>query len=191
VISFGHGVALGPIEPQHLELMRSWRNNYAVFEWCRQFDVISPQAQQAWFEKISADPTIRMYLVWPEKGEKPVGVCGLTSIDTVNRRAEFSLYIAPDCRGNGYGEMALRTLVSHGFSSFGLYNIWGESFDGNPAMSLFLRVGFKKEGTRRAFYFRKGQYIDAHLVSLLGPEWWTDEKFKKAQKAWLPAQQSL
>lgn len=100
-----------------------------------------------------------------------VGVCGLTSIDLHNRRAEFSLYIAPALHGQGFGRKGLELLLTHGFKNLGLNVIWGEVFDGNPAAKLFRRLGFVKEGTRREFYFRDGKFIDAHIVSLTAGEW--------------------
>ena len=98
---------------------------------------------------------------------KLIGVCGLTSIDWVNRRAEFSLYIGPEHGKKGYGESALRKLLRIGFDVLNLNCIWGESFHGNPAIEMFKRIGFKYEGDRREFYFRNGSYINASLWSLL------------------------
>jgi hypothetical protein len=100
-----------------------------------------------------------------------VGVCGLTSIDWVNRRAEFSLYIDPDRQKDGLGKAALQTLLHHGFMTLGLNCIWGETFDLNPAAKLFEGLGFIKEGSRRDFYYRDGRFIDAHLYSLLRRHW--------------------
>lgn len=100
-----------------------------------------------------------------------VGVCGLTSIDWINRRAEFSLYLGPEHQGQGLGEAALRALCAHGFNVLNLNCIWGEAFDGNPAIKMFERVGFKEEGRRRQFYYREGKYIDAVLFSLLRSEY--------------------
>jgi RimJ/RimL family protein N-acetyltransferase len=99
-----------------------------------------------------------------------VGVCGLTNMDLINRRAEFSLYVADPGQGKGYGEAALRALIAKGFNTYGLNCIWGEVFEGNPAIAMFERVGFKPEGRRREFYFREGRFIDAILISLLRSE---------------------
>lgn len=109
-----------------------------------------------------------MYEVWHDDGL--YGVAGLTSIDWVNRRAEFSLYINPDCQSKGFGEAALRHLLKHGFEVLNLNLIWGESFDGNPAMRLFSRVGMRPMGVRRQFYFRDGKYLDAYLWDITKAE---------------------
>lgn len=178
MIDFGYGVQLGTLEKEELPLYRSWRNHYSVWKWCRQNDLISASDHATWFERIHADPAIRMYTIRGKieqqegKGyDGPVGVAGFTSIDDINRRAEFSLYIAPTFHGNGFGKRGLKTLIQHGFLNLGLNSIWGESFDGNPAMKIFEDVGFVKEGLRRQFYYRSGKFIDAHLYGLLRKDW--------------------
>jgi len=118
---------------------------------------------------------VKMFLIMAPVGEidhvEAVGVCGLTNIDQVNQSAEFSLYIDPAMHRKGYGKAALTTLLKVGFEHLNLNHIWGETFDGNPAMGMFASLGMKKEGTRRQFYYRDGKHIDCHLVSILRDEW--------------------
>lgn len=175
MIDHGYGVSLGPIDRSHNEKLRTWRNHYSIWKWCRQNDVISDADQLRWFDEQSKDPSIRMYLINDDMENRPVGVCGLTSVDLINRRAEFSLYIGKEFHGQGYGKKALKTLLAHGFKTIGLNGIWGETFDGNPAAAMFEELGFMKEGTRRDHYFREGRFIDAHLYSILRSDW--DRKF--------------
>jgi RimJ/RimL family protein N-acetyltransferase len=160
-------------------MIRAWRNDYKVWRWCRQNDFISDIEQVRWFERQAADPSIKMYKIvvkfenLAEDKSKivTVGVCGLTSIDYINRRGEFSLYIAPAFQGNNFGRQALCCLLTHGFLNLGMHSIYGETFDGNPAIKMFESLGFRKEGTRREFYFRDGGFIDAHLYSMTEGEW--------------------
>lgn len=149
---------------------RYWRNDEAIQRWCRQYTVISEPSQKRWLERIEVDDSIKMFGVVEKGTRADVGTCGLTSIDRVNQRAEFSLYIAPEYQRKGYGLEALRTLVHHGFYAFNLVRIWGEVFDGNLAIEMFKKVGFQKEGTLRSSYFREGRFIDSHIVSLLRGE---------------------
>jgi RimJ/RimL family protein N-acetyltransferase len=180
VIDFGHGVTLSTITPYDDDTLRAWRNDYRVWKWCRQNDLITHQQQAEWFERQHKDPTIKMYLV-SNMDAQDVGVAGLTSIDMLNRRAEFSLYIEPSSRGKGHGVSALKTLVSHGMSNLGLNSIWGESFDGNPAMEAFCSLGFIREGVKREAYFRAGRFVDATLFSILFSEWQENPQYNKAQ----------
>lgn len=169
-----------PFDSTDINLARNWRNDYRIWKWCRQNDLISDQDQANWFNRQSSDPTIRMYKLAmiceneeKQKVMQMIGVCGLTSIDMTNRRAEFSLYVGPEYWGNGFGEYGLSCLLHHGFENLGLYQIWGEVFDGNPAMKIFEKLGFKLDGTRRNFYYRNGEFINTHLISLLREEWKT------------------
>lgn len=155
---------LRPVRSLDLKLLRSWRNNDKIRNWCRQVGWISEIDQEAWYKRQNDDPTIKMFVI-EDKGAR--GVCGLTDIDLINRRAEFSLYIGPEAQGRGFAKEALRQLFDFGFKELGLHVIWGETFDGNPASKLFEKIGMKKEGTRRGFYFKNGKHIDAHLYSIL------------------------
>jgi RimJ/RimL family protein N-acetyltransferase len=175
MIDFKYGIALGPIDRAQKDRMRAWRNDPRIWIWCRQNDLISDMDQDRWMEHQSLDPSIRMYSVMaptPAAGELSFcGVAGLTSIDPGNRRAEFSLYIAPQMHQKGLGRKALQTLLAHGFLNLGLHVIWGESFADNPAMKLFRGLGFREEGIRKDFYFKQGRFIDAHLISMTEDEW--------------------
>lgn len=169
MIDFDLGVALDTINKDDLPLLRGWRNQRSIWRWCRQFDLITEHDQEHWHEATSRDRSVRLYKIM--LGQLPVGVCGLSSIDPVNRRAEFSIYISPDYQKSGHATAALKTLLSHGFRNLNLHLIWGESFDGNPAQIIFERLGMTRDGRRRDFYFRNGQFIDAHLFSITEREW--------------------
>lgn len=169
MIDFGQGVTLAALDTEHLPKLRRWRNDPRVWKWCRQMTPISDQDQRDWFDRQSKNATIQMYTVTVENDV--VGVCGFTSIDLVNRRAEFSVYINPDKFGLGLGTRTLKTLFRHGFEQWGFNVIWGETFQGNEAAGLFKKLGMTNEGTRRDFYFRNGKFIGADLYSIRASEW--------------------
>ena len=122
-----------------------------------------------WLANIEVDKSIKMFGIYKE-GEQAVGVCGLTSINHINRTAEFSLYIAPEHQQQGYGKEALETLLAHGFWAFNLNRIWGETFDENPAAEMFINLGMLPEGVLRESYYRDGKYIDSTIYSILAKE---------------------
>lgn len=158
-------IKLDTIDEHDSETLRKWRNSPAIFTWCRQNDLLTESKHSAWMANFPKDERIKMYLI-RDQDSKPIGVCGLTDIDLINQRAEFSLYIGPEFHGHGYGKQALQLLCHHGFNAYPLNVIWGESFSGNQAMKTFEEIGFKKEGVRRDFYFREGKHIDAVLFSI-------------------------
>lgn len=182
MIDHGFGVQLDTINPEDVMRMRGWRNNAKIRKWCRQYDLISYRDQENWYDELSSRSDVRMYAI--RMRNLLIGVCGLTDIDLINRRAEFSCYVAPEHQCKGHAKRALRTLFSHGFMALGLNGIWGETFDGNPAAKLFECLGMTKEGSRRDYYFRDGHFIDAHLYSLLRSDWDTLLSAWQADSGW-------
>jgi RimJ/RimL family protein N-acetyltransferase len=135
--------------------------------------LISQAHHNSWLRKIEAAPTIKMFgvYVYSKEFQGEVGVAGFTSINRANSSAEFSLYIAPDFQGKGYGRKALALLVAHGFVDFGFRRIWGEVFEDNPAMKMFEKIGFVHDGTLRSSYWKEGGWIDSHMISMIDEEW--------------------
>lgn len=167
-------IYLDTIDIEDMKKLRKWRNHPDIYQWCRQHSLINEIKHGNWYEWQATEPSVEMLIIRTATGD-PVGVCGLTSIDHLHRRAEFSLYIAAHRQGKGYGYNGLRMLIDHGFRDLNLNIIWGETFEGNPAMSMFERIGFVYEGTRRQFYFKNGVYLDAHLVSITKEEFYDRE----------------
>lgn len=170
MIDFGLGVTLRSLEPEHNVQAREWRNDIKIWSWCRQNTLISKLEQEKWYQSLLGNASIKMFSIY-DAGENFVGVCGYTSIDSFNRRAEFSLYIAPKYQKKGNAKAALVTLFSHGFLDLGFNCIWGETFADNPAFDMFMKLGMTLEGLRRQFYFKGGKFIDCHIVSILRDEW--------------------
>lgn len=167
-------LSLAALDSTDCVVIRAWRNDYQIWRWCRQSDFISDVEQAAWFERQVKDPSIKMYKVTRQHGGGliTVGVCGFTSINMLSRHAEFSLYIAPEFQGKGYGRTALALLLMHGFTNLGFNMIWGEVIAGNPALNIFAAMGFKSDGLRRQFYWKDGAVHDAHLISMTVREYY-------------------
>lgn len=158
------------------------RNDPKVYKWCRQNAPLHWGRHLDWYTWQSQDSSVSMFTI--EVGSGFAGVCGLTDIDMVNRRAEFSLYIAPKKQKAGLGQEALCQLLEYGFNDLGLNRIWGEVYDGNDkALHIFKKLGFLQEGVRREFYFRDGRHIDAHLISINRAGYYMSRNLKEAGKA--------
>lgn len=168
MIDYGYGVRLRRLDGEDTFTIFDARNDPKVYHWCRQYGPLHIGAHAKWLDWQVSDPKTEMFGIEAVLDGKVVlvGVCGLTDVDMVNGRAEFSLYIIPKYNLRGYGSQALSSLLEWGFNAKRLNRIWGEVFDGNPALNMFLSLGFEKEGVRREFYFRNGHYVDAHLISI-------------------------
>jgi len=179
MIDHGFGVKLIKLDhKKHFHKTLEWRNKYKIWKWCRQNDLLTEIDHASWFERLDHDKSIKMYGII-NGHDVLVGVCGLTDIDRINQRAEFSLYIGPEHQKKGFGKAALKTLLCHGFLAQNMNLIWGETFDKNPALEMFFEIGMLLDGVRREFYFNDGCFIDANLVSI------TKEEFQENLQLWM------
>lgn len=77
--------------------------------------------------------------------------------------------------GQGYATEALQKIISSAFASqlpFGeLYRIQGDTMLGNSASeSVLIKLGFRKEGIRRASGYWKNEFHDLKCFGLLKPD---------------------
>jgi RimJ/RimL family protein N-acetyltransferase len=173
MIDFGYEIkskriALGLIDERNLYLLLEWRNNFNIRKWCRQTDLITIDEQAKWYQKINEDASIKMYSIYYDNNT--IGVCGFTSVNHIHNTAEFSIYVAPEHQRKGFAESALKTLLSHGFEDLNLNRIYGETFEGNPGIKLYKKLGFTKEGTHQQTYYKCGKYINSYTYSILKEE---------------------
>jgi RimJ/RimL family protein N-acetyltransferase len=155
---------------------RAWRNDVRISAWSRQNGLISLEEMYKWHERTSRDPTKKIFGLLNEHNEN-VGTVGLSNISLMHGTAEFSILIGPEYQLKGYGKEGLIELLKYGFNHLRLNTIYGETFYGNPALKLFLSLGFTDEGKLRSRYFKFGQYVDVHAISMLSSdaqrqEWW-------------------
>jgi len=151
------------LREEDLEETFKWRNDPLIYEWCRQYAPLHFINHVNWFKNQAHDQSQSMFAI--EKDKIILGVCGLTSINQINKNAEFSLYIGPEYQGKKNAKKGLMHLLHHGFHDLGLNRIWGEVFDKNPAYNMFIKLGFEHEGIRKESYYRDGNFIDSHLIS--------------------------
>ena len=92
-------------------------------------------------------------------GDRHIGNCGLVAIDRDNRTATLGIFIGEkDCRGQGFGEEAVRALCRFAFEEMDLRKIRLDVHAGNAAaLKTYERVGFRREGVLREEVYRRGR----------------------------------
>jgi len=105
--------------------------------------------------------------------DKLIGYVELDGILWAHRTGWISIAIGDDVYwGQGYGSEAMRLLLRFAFDELNLYRVQLTVFDYNErAIAMYERLGFRREGTLRAFMQRDGQRYDMHQYGLLYPEW--------------------
>ena len=97
----------------------------------------------------------------------------LNELHAGNESCNFRILLCGDAnRGRGLGTEATRLILRHAFEDVGLHRVDLEVYEFNPrARRVYEKVGFVFEGTRRHALHWDGEWIDAHLMSILAPEW--------------------
>ncbi len=137
----GFGVELQRLTADKLELVRQWRNSADVRQYMEFQDDITPEMQQAWFEKI--DNANNYYFLLSYNG-KHIGVMNLKDIDYEEGTAEKgSLIWEQSLRGHGLGYRANLLVCDFAFNTLKLKKIIIHILSTNVAsITLNTRLGF-------------------------------------------------
>lgn len=98
-----------------------------------------------------------------------IGIAGYDDIIKDNQVATLFIGIGDKShQGKGYGKQALNELINYGFDKLNLYRIQLNVISFNtPAINLYEKVGFQKEGTMKDFVLRNGQRYDLYMYAKL------------------------
>ena len=167
----GTRVILRAIERSDLPRYVQWLNDPAVLEYFGQVTPISQADEEAWYETMLQERSVRNFAV--EFEGQHVGGAGFGKIDPRNACAEVGLFIGlPERWDQGLGSDVLHTLLRFGFDQMNLNRIYLWVFAGNErAVHLYEKVGFQHEGRWRQAEFRNGRYHDMLWMSILREEW--------------------
>ena len=126
------------------------------------FRYVSRQATQTWLEKTigysaysSGDIKLAICV---KDSNRHVGNIYLLQINWTARNARMEYFIGdPEERSKGFGQSALRQLVSYAFKELGLKRIYLGVLPENPAaIHIYEKLGFTVEGKLRSHVFKEG-----------------------------------
>ena len=105
--------------------------------------------------------------------DRVIGFAALSDIQWNNQTADLAIGIGnPKYRGKGYGSDALNVLLNYAFDELNLYRVGLSVIEYNTvAIHVYERLGFVREGVRRAAVQREGQRYDLLLYGILRDEW--------------------
>lgn len=173
---------LAPLEREHLEKIRNYRNSQ--MDVLRQYRPLTEYDQEKWFAKISEDNTQAIFAIKLKQDNKNkfIGYCGLTNIDYRNKRAELSFLVDPKRAGNLKVYKidflsVLEMICKYGFEELNLNKIFTDTYSFRDAhISVLESFGFEFEGKMREHIFVNGKYYDSLMHSLLFSEWNKNKK---------------
>ena len=118
-------------------------------------------------KRIAERPEGMYQLVALADGEL-AGAAGLHTVANMRLRhtASIGMAVRDDWQGKGVGSALMREILSLADNWLNLKRVELEVYTDNPAaIALYTKFGFEHEGTKRAFAFRDGQYVDAHMMA--------------------------
>lgn len=106
-----------------------------------------------------------------------VGMCSLSKIVHLLRKAEIGYWIAKDYEGHGIVTQSCKGLMTHAFETLNLNRLAlkfkhvSNNHENVRSRRVADRLGFTQEGILRQDGMTKGQLMDMVMCSLLAEEW--------------------
>lgn len=181
MLSFGK-VNLWALERQDLGHHYRWANDDTL----RRLAGVMPQPRSmaqldAWYVSLAADPLQEVYSVKSHEAEM-LGWVHLHGIDLRNGTASVGVVIDPEFWRRGFAYQALAAVAIHAFDDLRLARLEAEILAMNhPSKALFTKLGFVREGARRAAYFTAGRRLDVEIYGLLAGEFVWPQQPREAE----------
>lgn len=104
---------------------------------------------------------LKIWLYYARKGQaytievnyKPAGMAILyvNAFEKLAKQSLFAIVMGEKFRGKGYGSLLMKHLMREAKHTYGITNLHLEVYEGNPAYSLYKRLGFKDYGVHKKF----------------------------------------
>lgn len=131
----------------------------------------SPAETVKFFDELVRDPNVKIFGVTDRK-DFLLGYIMLKAIDFRHGTAELHTCIAEKA-SHGYGVFAIEAILKYGFYNLGLNRIQTYALSDNESVLKQMNqgpFGFRREGTYREMFYKKGKYIDVTIYSVLKEE---------------------
>jgi RimJ/RimL family protein N-acetyltransferase len=161
------GLRLIPYGAEHDVQTVAWLNDPELQRGFGLARKITLESHRAWLAANSSS------LIWAIIGESHEH-CGNVLLHPVatRRSAYLQIYLDATARGKSVASRALTSVLNYAFKDLGLHRIWLHTLPGNSdAETLYLKLGFMREGIEREALPRDQGFVDQFCWSLLEHEW--------------------
>jgi RimJ/RimL family protein N-acetyltransferase len=171
-MTFSHsGMMFRMPKSEDLELIADLRNDLSTWEQLTDPRPVGRADQKAWLESLGSRSG-KLYFIAYTASEPFVGLIRMDEIDHINRSIRVGADVVAPLRGKGFGKAIYGAVKKYCFDYLNMNRVWLAVLETNKrAISLYKKVGFRKEGRYRAAVFRNGRFIDYVLMSLLEQEY--------------------
>lgn len=137
-----------------------------------------PYPSLEYWRRRLAEPGEGAYNLVALVGERVVGMLGVYTFPNKPRRRHVGavgIGVHDDWQGKGVGSALMRAGLDLADNWLNLTRLTLEVYtDNEPAIRLYERFGFEREGTLRQDAFREGRYVDSYMMARLRPAAATD-----------------
>jgi RimJ/RimL family protein N-acetyltransferase len=118
---------------------------------------------------VNARDDEHLFGIFLKEGDRHIGNIKVGPVRPYHALADVSLFIgAQDCWGKGYAREAIAAVSRHAFDKLGVRKLLANMYAPNRGSSrAFEKVGYRREGVRRAHYWLAGQPCDLIEYGLL------------------------
>jgi UDP-4-amino-4,6-dideoxy-N-acetyl-beta-L-altrosamine N-acetyltransferase len=165
----GERVQLRPMEEGDTDDVVHMRSEPSVLAQLFSDEPPTREGHLRWLAAVRARGDRQEFVIVDRASGRAVGTIGLSRIDPAHRRAEYGVLTGePDARGKGFAAEASRLLLGYAFGPLGLNRVYLHVFPENePAIRLYERVGFEREGLLRQHVSKGGRFRDVVVMGVL------------------------
>lgn len=162
---------LRELEREDIKRINKWRNDPDLIACLgAPYRFINEDVDSDWYDKYihARSNSVRCAIVETEKDEV-LGLISLLNINYINRCADLHIMIGgKENRGKGIGTFAVSAMIEHAFLDVNLRRIELGVLENNaPAIRLYEKCGFIREGLKRESNYKNGKYESMIMMSLL------------------------
>lgn len=167
------GIYIRPITIEDTENIVKWRNSPEVTVNFIYRTQLTAESHLQWMKNKVETGQVAQFIIVEKEGEKPIGSVYLRDIDTVNKKAEFGIFIGENStRGKGYGTQATKLILDYAFKELDLNKVMLRVFAYNKgAIKCYEKAGFTNEGCFRQDVIIDGVAYDIIFMGILKSEW--------------------
>lgn len=178
MVEFKYSLYLRPINLGDTVDILRWRNSFDVKKNLYTQEELTKEQHIWWLNyKVSTGECAQFIIEISEnigtETPVPIGTVFIKNIDYQNNKGEFGIFIGePELRGRGYASQATKQILEHAFENLKLNRIYLTVFyDNAPAIKVYEKAGFEKEGLLKQDFLRYDGYCDVMCMGITVDMW--------------------
>jgi len=165
-------ITFRPLEQKDLDDRVRWFNDKQITQFLGSSvqQGTTMKKQEYWFKNARKQGNIKTFVI--EADGKAVGNVALTDISPINENGGLFIVVGEkEYHQKGIGTFAIDYITDFAFKELNLHQVWLYVCEENvPAIKLYEKCGFEKEGLLRDMWKIKGKYYGEIVMVKFNPK---------------------